>query len=71
MATNLPVEIYVQKYRQTTRRDVTCNMPEDIFNLFGLKDNGLDLLDIIDSHQWHHYIYLLNGLTYSKLVKYF
>jgi len=46
-------------------------MLEDIFDIFGLKENGIHLLNIIDSHQWHHYNNMLNGLTYSELVKYF
>lgn len=39
-------------------------MPEDIFDLHGLRENGIDLISIINDHQWHHFISLLNGPTY-------
>jgi hypothetical protein len=52
------------------REEELTVIPEVIFDLHGLHANGIDLISIISYLRWHHYISLLNGPTYSELVKY-
>lgn len=53
------------------REEELTVVPEDMLDLHELRANGVDLMSIITNHWWHHYISLLNGPTYSELVKYF
>jgi len=65
------ITLVIKSKTMYTREDKLNVLAKLICDLEGLKANGIDMVDLLRHQGWLPFVNMLNGKTYSNLMKYF